>query len=164
MTKGTALIATGSPFKPVKGPWGSEGKELDIRMRRVQRQRRCRLRDPCRGMLCRTRLVTDKMLIAAVNGVAELSPALKDNAAPVLPGVDVVGPGAGRVGCAESDQAAVKEGPGHARGHPEQRRCAGGMDQGANVGSRAVYWRLKYVEAPSPCCQAKGGLRVVGCL
>ncbi|KAH6853141.1 hypothetical protein B0I37DRAFT_358615, partial [Chaetomium sp. MPI-CAGE-AT-0009] len=88
-TGGKALVATGSPFKPVKGPWGPEGKEVQIEVAECNNS----VVFPGIGLgsvLCRARLVTDKMLIAAVNGVVEHSPALGDDTAPLLPGVGAV--------------------------------------------------------------------------
>ncbi|KAI8291636.1 NAD-dependent malic enzyme [Colletotrichum sp. SAR11_57] len=88
-TDGKALVATGSPFKPVKGPWGPDGKEIEIEVAECNNS----VVFPGIGLgavLSRARLVTDKMLVAAVEGVAALSPALEDQTAPLLPGVDVV--------------------------------------------------------------------------
>ncbi|KAI0397432.1 malic enzyme [Xylariaceae sp. FL0594] len=88
-TKGKALVATGSPFEPVKGPWGDDGKEVEIEVAECNNS----VVFPGIGLgavLSRSRLLTDKMLVAAVRGVADLSPALKDDTAPLLPGVDVV--------------------------------------------------------------------------
>ncbi|KAH6669650.1 malic enzyme [Plectosphaerella plurivora] len=88
-TDGKALVATGSPFKPVKGPWGEGGKDIEIEVAECNNS----VVFPGIGLgavLCRARLVTDKMLVAAVEGVAAMSPALQDPRAPLLPGVDVV--------------------------------------------------------------------------
>ncbi|KAK4129819.1 hypothetical protein N657DRAFT_677388 [Parathielavia appendiculata] len=116
-TDGKALVATGSPFKPVKGPWGPDGKEVEIEVAECNNS----VVFPgigLGGVLCRTRLVTDKMLIAAVKGVAELSPALKDDTAPLLPGVDVVREVSVRV-ARKVIQAAVEEGVATQEGIPK---------------------------------------------
>jgi malate dehydrogenase (oxaloacetate-decarboxylating) len=159
-TNGKSLVATGSPFKPVKGPWGPEGKEVEIEVAECNNS----VVFPgigLGGVLCRTKLVTDKMLIAAVNGVAELSPALKDDTAPLLPGVDVVRKVSVRV-ARKVIQAAVEEGVATQEGIP-------GDDDELDEWIREQMWDpvyrpLKYVEAHSASRLAKGELRVVGSL
>lgn len=88
-TDGRALVATGSPFEPVKGAWGEGGKEVEIDVAECNNS----VVFPGIGLGCvlsRASLLTDKMLVAAVEGVSEMSPALKEDGAPLLPGVDVV--------------------------------------------------------------------------
>jgi malate dehydrogenase (oxaloacetate-decarboxylating) len=88
-TDGKALVATGSPFEPVKGPWGEGGKEIEITVAECNNS----VVFPGIGLgsvLCRASRVTDKMLVAAVQGVADMSPALKDETAPLVPGVEDV--------------------------------------------------------------------------
>ncbi|CAK7232641.1 NAD-dependent malic enzyme, mitochondrial [Sporothrix eucalyptigena] len=88
-TDGRALIATGSPFDPIKGPWGKDGKEVEIQVAECNNS----VVFPGIGLgavLCRANRVTDKMLVAAVSAVADLSPALNDPTAPILPGVEDV--------------------------------------------------------------------------
>lgn len=88
-TDGQALVATGSPFEPVKGPWGKNGAQVEIKVAECNNS----VVFPGIGLgavLCRTTKVTDKMLVAAIEAVASLGPALKDDTAPLLPGVDVV--------------------------------------------------------------------------
>ncbi|TGJ78545.1 hypothetical protein E0Z10_g10222 [Xylaria hypoxylon] len=87
-TDGKALVATGSPFEPVKGPC-ADGSEVSIEVAECNNS----VVFPGIGLgavLCRAKLITDKMLVAAVHGVADLSPALKDDKAPLLPGVEEV--------------------------------------------------------------------------
>lgn len=79
-TKGKALIATGSPFPPVK----YEGREYEIA--------ECNNSTcfPGIGLGCvlsRTKLLSDKMLVAAVKALAAQSPALKDPDKGLLPDV-----------------------------------------------------------------------------
>jgi malate dehydrogenase (oxaloacetate-decarboxylating) len=79
-TKGKALIATGSPFPPVE--YG--GKEYEVA--------ECNNSTcfPGIGLGCvlsRTKLLTDKMLVAAVKALAAQSPALKDPDKGLLPDV-----------------------------------------------------------------------------
>ena len=107
-TNGKALVATGSPFDPVKGPWGQNGKEIEITPAECNNS----IVFPGIGLgsiLSRSKLITDKMLVAAVEGVASLSPALKDSTEPLLPGVDVVRPVSVRV-ARNVIKAAVEEG------------------------------------------------------
>lgn len=88
-TEGRALVATGSPFEPVRGPWGDDGAEIEIAIAECNNSAVF----PGIGLgsvLSRASLVTDKMLVAAVEGVASLSPVLEDDTAPLLPDVDVV--------------------------------------------------------------------------
>ncbi len=88
-TNGRALIATGSPFEPVQGPWGADGAAIEIEIAECNNS----VVFPGIGLgavLCRAKRVTDAMLDAAVRAVAELSPALSDQTAPLLPGVEVV--------------------------------------------------------------------------
>ena len=42
------------------------------------------------SVLSRAKLVTDEMLVAAVEGVASMAPSQDDSTAPLLPGVDIV--------------------------------------------------------------------------
>lgn len=79
-TKGKALIATGSPFPPVK----YDGKEYEVA--------ECNNSTcfPGIGLGCvlsRTRLLSDKMLVSAVKALAAQSPALKDPDKGLLPDV-----------------------------------------------------------------------------
>ncbi|KAL9134185.1 MAG: hypothetical protein Q9175_004639 [Cornicularia normoerica] len=60
-SEGKALIATGSPFPPVE--YNGRKYEVGIGLGTV---------------LCRSRLLSDKMLVAAVKAIAAQSPALKD--------------------------------------------------------------------------------------
>jgi malate dehydrogenase (oxaloacetate-decarboxylating) len=159
-TDGKALVATGSPFKPVKGPWGPDGKEVEIEVAECNNS----VVFPgigLGGVLCRTKLVTDKMLIAAVNGVVEHSPALKDDTAPLLPGVDAVREVSVRV-ARKVVQVAVEEGVATQEGIPENEEE---LDQWIMEQMwHPEYRPLKYVEAHTASRQARGELRVVGSL
>lgn len=82
-TKGKALIATGSPFPPVE----YEGEKYEVA--------ECNNSTcfPGIGLGCvlsRARLLSDKMLVAAVKALAAQSPALKDPAKGLLPDVSNV--------------------------------------------------------------------------
>ncbi|EHK39932.1 hypothetical protein TRIATDRAFT_268498 [Trichoderma atroviride IMI 206040] len=107
-TNGKALVATGSPFDPVTGPWGEDGKDITIDIAECNNS----VVFPGIGLGCilsRAKLLTDRMLVAAVEGVASLSPVLKDPTAPLLPDVEEVR--AVSVQVAKSViQAAVEEG------------------------------------------------------
>jgi malate dehydrogenase (oxaloacetate-decarboxylating) len=79
-TDGRALIATGSPFHPVS----YNGKEYEI-----AECNNC-LVYPGIGLGCvlsRAERCTDDMIVAAAHGAAELSPALKDPEAALLPDI-----------------------------------------------------------------------------
>jgi malate dehydrogenase (oxaloacetate-decarboxylating) len=157
-TEGKALVATGSPFKPVKGPWGSDNKGVEIEVAECNNS----VVFPgigLGGVLCRAKLVTDKMLIAAVNGVVEHSPALKDNTGPLLPGVNAVREVSVRV-ARKVIQAAVEEGVATQEGIPKD-------DEDLDEWIREQMWDpvyrpLKYVEATNASRQARGEQRVVG--
>jgi malate dehydrogenase (oxaloacetate-decarboxylating) len=80
----------------VKGPWGAKGEEIEI----VPAECNNSVVFPGIGLgavLSRAKLITDEMLVAAVEGVASLSPAKEDPAMPLLPGVDAVRPVSVRV-------------------------------------------------------------------
>jgi malate dehydrogenase (oxaloacetate-decarboxylating) len=88
-TNGKALVATGSPFDPVTGPWGEDGNDITIEIAECNNS----VVFPGIGLGCilsRAKLLTDRMLVAAVEGVASLSPVLKDPRAPLLPDVEEV--------------------------------------------------------------------------
>ncbi|KAK4173790.1 putative mitochondrial NAD-dependent malic enzyme precursor [Triangularia setosa] len=159
-TNGKALVATGSPFKPVKGPWGQDGQEIEIKVAECNNS----VVFPGIGLgsvLCRARLVTDKMLVAAVGGVAELSPALKDDTAPLLPGVEVVRDVSTRV-ARKVIQAAVEEGVATEQGIPEDNN---NLDEWIKEQMwKPVYRQLKFVEKEGATREAKGEMRVVGSL
>jgi len=82
-TDGKALIATGSPFPPVE----HNGTKYEVA--------ECNNSTAfpgvgLGGVLCRTRLVSDKMLVAATKALAAQAPALKDPNAGLLPDVEDV--------------------------------------------------------------------------
>lgn len=79
-TKGKALIATGSPFPPVEYD-GTKYEVAECNNSTVF---------PAVGLgavLCRARLMSDKMLVAATQALAGQAPALKDPNAGLLPDV-----------------------------------------------------------------------------
>ncbi|KAH7101807.1 hypothetical protein BKA62DRAFT_702362 [Auriculariales sp. MPI-PUGE-AT-0066] len=79
-THGKALIATGSPFPPVKMPNG--GKDYII----AECNNACIYPGISRGcMLAKSRTLTDTMLIAGIRALASQSPALKDPDDALLP-------------------------------------------------------------------------------
>ncbi|KAF8540518.1 hypothetical protein BDD12DRAFT_734545 [Trichophaea hybrida] len=79
-TDGKALVATGSPFPPVK--WNDVEYE-------VAENNNSEV-FPAIGLgavLCRAKLISDKMLVAAVKALAAQSPVLKDSCKGLLPGI-----------------------------------------------------------------------------
>ncbi|KAK3382094.1 hypothetical protein B0T24DRAFT_600476 [Lasiosphaeria ovina] len=161
-TDGKALVATGSPFDPVRGPWGADGKEIEISIAECNNS----VVFPGIGLgsvICRAQRVTDKMLVAAVNGVAELGPAIqdKDATAPLLPGVGAVRDVSVRV-ARKVIQAAVEEGQATEKDIPTD-------DEELDEWIREQMWDakyrpLKYVDMEDASPQAKGDMRVVGSL
>lgn len=157
-TDGRALVATGSPFKPVKGAWGDGGKEVEIEVAECNNS----VVFPGIGLGCvlsRAKLLTDKMLVAAVEGVADMSPALKDDRAPLLPGVDVVRDVSVNV-AKNVIRAAEKEGLVQEEGIPSD-------DEDLKEWIREQMWDpvyrpLKFIKKELASRQARGELRVVG--
>jgi len=159
-TNGKALVATGSPFKPVKGPWGADGTEIEISVAECNNS----VVYPGIGLgavLSRSRRVTDKMLVAATRGVAEMGPALKEQDAnePLLPGVEVVRDVSVRV-ARKVIQTALEEGVATEEGIPTS-------DEELDEWIREQMWQpayrpLKYVPAEGASREARGELRVVG--
>lgn len=159
-TDGKALVATGSPFEPVKGPWGADGKEVEVEVAECNNS----VVFPGLGLgavLARARRVTDKMLIAAVRGVVALSPALaRDDAkAPLLPAVGAVREVSVRV-AREVIRAAAAEGVAAEQGIPADEEE---LDEWIREQMwDPVYRPLQYVEAEGASRQARGEIRVVG--
>lgn len=159
-TAGKALVATGSPFDPVTGPWGPHGAERRIEIAECNNS----VVFPGIGLgavLSRARLITDKMLVAAVHGVAGLSPALKDDTAPLLPGVEVVRDVSVRV-AREVIKTAVQEAVAAEKDIPDN-------DTDLEEWIREQMWEpvyrpLKRVEAVGASRLAKAELKVVGSL
>lgn len=159
-TDGRALVATGSPFEPVKGPWGKDGKEVTIKVAECNNS----VVFPGIGLgsvLSRSKLVTDKMLVAAVEAVAEMSPALKDNTAPLLPGVEIVRDVSVNV-ASKVIRAAVKDGLATEKGIPDD-------NEDLKEWIREQMWNpeyrpLKYIPKEGASRQAKGHLKMVGTL
>ena len=115
-TNGQALVATGSPFDPVSGPWGKDGEEIQIEVAECNNS----VVFPGIGLgavLSRARLLTDRMLVAAVQGVAAMSPTMKSATAPLLPDVMDVKEVSVRVARCVI-QAAVEEGGATQEGIP----------------------------------------------
>lgn len=159
-TDGRALVATGSPFEPVKGPWGKDGKEVTIKVAECNNS----VVFPGIGLgavLSRAKLVNKKMLVAAVEAVAEMSPALDDNTAPLLPGVDIVRDVSVNV-ASKVIRAAVKDGLATEKGIPDN-------DDDLKEWIHEQMWNpeyrpLKYVPQEVASRQAKGQLKTVGSL
>ncbi|KIW35694.1 uncharacterized protein PV07_02378 [Cladophialophora immunda] len=84
-TDGRALVATGSPFPPVK----HNGKEIEVA---ECNNSVCFPGIGLGGVLCRTKLVTDKMLVAAVTALAKEAPAMRDPEKALVPGVEMARP------------------------------------------------------------------------
>lgn len=107
-TSGQALVATGSPFPPVRGPWGDNGEEVSIEIAECNNS----VVFPGIGLGCvlsRATRLSDRMLVAAVEGVAALSPTRQRGNAPLLPDVVDVRRVSQRV-AREVIRAAVDEG------------------------------------------------------
>lgn len=159
-TNGKALVATGSPFKPVKGPWGKDGEDIEIEAAECNNS----VVFPGIGLgsvLCRASKVTDKMLVAAVQGVSEMSPALKSETAPLVPGVDNVREVSVRI-AREVIKTAVKEGVTTEKEIPTEDKE---LDEWIREQMwEPVYRPMKRVEPQGASRQAKGELKVVGSL
>lgn len=80
-TGGKALVATGSPFPPVT----FDGREIEVA---ECNNSVCFPGIGLGAVLCRARLVTDKMLVAAVSALAKEAPALQDPEKALVPGVE----------------------------------------------------------------------------
>ena len=159
-TEGRALVATGSPFKPVRGPWGGSQQEVEVEIAECNNS----VVFPGIGLgsvLSRASRVTDRMLVAATQGLADLSPALADPTEPLLPGVDRVREVSVRV-AREVVRAAVAEGVATEPGIPEDQR-----DLEEWIREQMwdpVYRPLRRVEPDVADRAAKAELKVVGSL
>lgn len=151
-TEGKALIATGSPFPPVK----FDGKEKEIA--------ECNNSTcfPGIGLGCvlsRTKLLSDKMLVAAVKALAAQSPALKDPDKGLLPDVINVREISVNIARAVIKQA-VEEGLATEKGIP-----TGDEDLEEWIREQMwdpIYRPLKLVEKETATSKAKGEMRVAG--
>ncbi|KAM4058676.1 malic enzyme, NAD binding domain-containing protein [Hirsutella rhossiliensis] len=157
-TDGAALVATGSPFDPVTGPWGPDGEEVRVEVAECNNS----VVFPGVGLGCvlsRARLLTDRMMVAAVEGVAAHSPARSRPRAPLLPDVDAIR--SVSLGVARRVvQAAVDEGVATQQGIPE------GADElerwiGAQMWQPA-YRPLRLVDRERASREARGELRKAG--
>lgn len=159
-TDGRALVATGSPFEPVRGPWGPDGRDVSITVAECNNS----VVFPGVGLGCvlaRVERLTDKMLVAAVQSVAALSPALEDPSASLLPGVERVRDVSVRVARGVI-QAAVAEGVATQSDIPE---VEADLDEWIREQMwDPVYRTLKPVEMEGASRLARGELRVVGSL
>ncbi len=110
------------------------------------------------AVLCRAERVTDRMLVAAVEAVAELSPALGDPTAPLLPGVEVVRHVSVRV-ARKVIQAAAAEGVVTEEDVPEDDGELGRVDPRADVepGLPAAEARADGGRQPTGPRRAEGG-------
>lgn len=157
-TDGTALVATGSPFGPVTGPWGPGGEEIRVEIAECNNS----VVFPGLGLGCvlsRARLLTNRMMVAAVEGVVAHSPARTRAHAPLLPDVDVVRSVSLSV-ARRVVQAAVDEGVATQGGIPE------GTDElerwiGAQMWE-PVYRPLRLVVRETASREARGELRKAG--
>ncbi|ETI28731.1 hypothetical protein G647_01182 [Cladophialophora carrionii CBS 160.54] len=80
-TDGRALVATGSPFPPVK----YNGKEIEVA---ECNNSVCFPGIGLGGVLCKAKLMTDKMLVAAVSALAREAPAMNDPGKALVPDVE----------------------------------------------------------------------------
>jgi malate dehydrogenase (oxaloacetate-decarboxylating) len=151
-TKGKALIATGSPFPPVK----YNGKEYEVA--------ECNNSTcfPGIGLGCvlsRSRLVSDKMLVAAVKALAAQSPALQDPDKGLLPDVLDVREISVHIARAVIKQS-VEEGLAQEKGIPTN-------DEDLEEWIREQMWDAKYrplklVDKETASRNAKGQLGIAG--
>ncbi|KAF4976261.1 hypothetical protein FZEAL_7050 [Fusarium zealandicum] len=157
-TDGKALVATGSPFPPVKGPWGESGSDVTVNVGECNNS----VVFPGIGLGCvlsRAKHLTDRMLVAAVEGVASVSPALKDSTAPLLPDVSSVRDVSVRI-ARNVIQAAVKDGEATQKGIPDK-------EEELESWIREQMWEpayrpLKFVEREGATRAAKGELKRAG--
>ncbi|KAM0253515.1 hypothetical protein ACHAP5_000545 [Fusarium lateritium] len=157
-TDGKALVATGSPFPAVKGPWGEDGSEITINVGECNNS----VVFPGIGLGCvlsRSKHLTDRMLVAAVEGVSSLSPVLKDPTAPLLPDVGSVRDVSVRI-ARNVIQAAVKDGEATQEGIPEK-------DEDLEDWIKEQMWDpeyrpLKQVDLDSATREARGELKKAG--
>ncbi|KAK4945481.1 NAD-dependent malic enzyme, mitochondrial [Elasticomyces elasticus] len=101
-TDGKALVATGSPFPPVK----HNGKKVEVA---ECNNSVCFPGIGLGGVLCRTKLVTDKMLVAATEALAKEAPVFKDPSKGLCPDVDEARPVSVKIAAAVI-RTAVEEG------------------------------------------------------
>ena len=157
-TNGNALVATGSPFEPVSGPWGKDGSNITIDVAECNNS----VVFPGIGLGCvlsRASQLTDRMIVAAVQSVAALSPALKDPTAPLLPDVEVVRDVSVRVARGVI-QAAVDESVAGQEGIPSE---ADDLDEWIAAQMwKPEYRPLKRVDLEGATRHAKGELRKTG--
>jgi malate dehydrogenase (oxaloacetate-decarboxylating) len=157
-TDGKALVATGSPFPAVKGPWGDDGSEITIKVGECNNS----VVFPGIGLGCvlsRSKHLTDRMLVAAVEGVSSMSPVLKDSTAPLLPDVSSVRDVSVRI-ARNVIQAAVKDGEATQEGIPEK-------DEDLEDWIKEQMWDpeyrpLKKVDLDSATREARGELKKAG--
>lgn len=157
-TDGKALVATGSPFDPVTGPWGKDGQDITIEVAECNNS----VVFPGIGLGCvlsRASLLTDRMLVAAVEGVAALSPALEDSTAPLLPDVESVRDVSVRIARGVI-QAAIKEGRAKQKNIPENESE---LEEWIREQMwNPVYRPLHFVEMEQATRAARGELRKAG--
>jgi len=101
-TDGKVLVATGSPFPPVK----HNGKEIEVA---ECNNSVCFPGIGLGGVLSRTKLLTDKMLVAAVTALAKEAPAMQDPEKALVPDVDQARPVSVKIAMAVI-RCAVEEG------------------------------------------------------
>ncbi|KIW90159.1 uncharacterized protein Z519_08802 [Cladophialophora bantiana CBS 173.52] len=101
-TDGRALVATGSPFPPVK----HSGKEIEVA---ECNNSVCFPGIGLGGVLCRTKLLSDKMLVAAVTALAKQAPAMRHPEKALVPGVEQARPVSVKIAMAVI-RCAVEEG------------------------------------------------------
>lgn len=157
-TNGKALVATGSPFPPVKGPWGESGSEVTIDIAECNNS----VVFPGIGLACvlsRAEHLTDRMLVAAVEAAASLSPALKDPTAPLLPDVNSVRDVSVRI-ARHVIQVALNDDEATQEGIPEE-------DEELEEWIREQMWNpayrpLQFVEMETATREARGELKRAG--
>ncbi len=130
-TDGKALIATGSPFPPVK----HKGKEYEVA---ECNNSTCFPGIGLGAVLSRSRLLSDKMLVAAVKALAAQSPALKDPNKGLLPDVTEVREISVKIAMAVI-KTAMEEGHAQKEGIPND-------DEELEEWVRVQMWEAKYRE------------------
>lgn len=157
-TDGQALVATGSPFDPVSGPWGPDGCNVTIEVAECNNA----VVFPGIGLgcvICRASLLTDRMIFAAVRGVAAKSPRHGSGTAPLLPDVVDVREVSVRV-AREVILAAVDEGVATEEDVPAE---TGELDEWIREQMwDPVYRKLRLVDMEGATRLARGELRQVG--